>query len=77
VTERNPGNIERVVRLLFGLALGGWALTQSHTNGVDWFVTAVALSLILIGVFSRFYLWFLLDVNTHEKADLLSAVKVN
>lgn len=67
--ERNLGNMERVFRLLFGLALGVWALMQNQMSGVDWFVTAVALSLVLNGVFSRCYLWYLLDVNTHDKAD--------
>ena len=65
--ERNLGNIERIVRLFMGLAFGGWALMQSPMNGVEWFVVLVSLSLILNGIFSRCYFWYLLDVNTHNK----------
>jgi hypothetical protein len=63
--ERNIGNAERIVRLLFGLAFGGWALMQPSMNTVaEWFVIIFSVSLMLNGVFSRCYLWYLLDVNT-------------
>ena len=62
--ERNLGNVERVIRLLLGLACAGWVFMQPSVNGIDLFVTLVALALILNGVFSRCYLWYLLDVST-------------
>ena len=67
--ERNLGNIERVVRLLLGLAFGGWALMQPQLNGVEWLVIVVSLALILNGVFSRCYVWFLLDLNTSKREE--------
>lgn len=66
--ERNIGNAERIVRFCFGLIFGFWALTQPAMNTfVEWFVIVVAVSLMLNGIFSRCYLWYLLDVNTSEK----------
>ena len=68
--ERNLGNAERVVRFLFGLAMAVWALTRPHLNGVEWFVIVISIALILNGIFSRCYLWYLLDINSHaESAD--------
>ena len=64
--ERNLGNIERVVRLLIGLGFGAWALSQYPLNVVEWFITLISLSLILNGIFSRCYLWFLLDIDTSK-----------
>lgn len=65
--ERNLGNVERVVRLLFGLAMGIWALSGPALNGIEWFVIVISVSLIMNGIFSRCYLWFILDVNTDRK----------
>lgn len=65
--ERNLGNVERVVRLLLGVFFAGWVLFQPGINGVDVFVTVVALALILNGVFSRCYLWYVLDVSTSNR----------
>jgi len=66
--ERNIGNAERIVRLMFGLLFAGWALSQPSINTfVEWFVILVAASLMLNGIFSRCYLWYLLDVNTAAK----------
>jgi len=62
--ERNLGNAERLVRLLMGLSLFVWSLQQSGMNGIVWFVVLVAVALVLNGIFSRCYLWFLLDINT-------------
>ena len=62
--ERNLGNIERVVRLLMGIAFMVWVLSQPFMNGIEWFVSAVSLMLILNGIFSRCYFWYVLDVNT-------------
>ncbi|QFU74360.1 DUF2892 domain-containing protein [Halioglobus maricola] len=62
--EKNIGNIERVMRLAFGLLLAGWILTRQDANGIDIFVGVVSLALILNGIFSRCYLWYVLDINT-------------
>jgi hypothetical protein len=67
--ERNLGNAERLLRLLAGVLLFTWAWRQDVMNGVDWFVVAVAIALILNGIFSRCYLWYLLDVSTCEGRD--------
>ena len=66
--ERNLGNIERVVRLFLGVSFGGWALMQPHLNGVEWFVVFVSIALILNGIFSRCYVWLLLDIDTSSKS---------
>jgi hypothetical protein len=62
--DRNLGNIERVVRLFMGLAFVGWALSQPYLNGIEWFVIIVSLMLILNGIFSRCYLWYVLEIDT-------------
>ena len=67
--ERNLGNIERITRLLFGLCLAAWAITRPHMNGVEWFVMVISLALILNGIFSRCYLWYVLDLNTHQSQE--------
>jgi hypothetical protein len=68
--ERNIGNAERIVRLVFGFAFGALALTQPAMNSVvEWFVIIVAVSLMLNGIFSRCYLWYLLDVDTTAQCD--------
>tara|TARA_R110002110_G_scaffold415561_2_gene650871 strand:+ start:74912 stop:75148 length:237 start_codon:yes stop_codon:yes gene_type:complete len=67
--ERNLGNLERVIRLFIGLAFGLWVLTQPQLNGVEWFVMLVSLSLVLNGVFSRCYLWYVLDINSCKRGD--------
>ena len=62
--ERNLGNIERVIRLLLGIAFAAWAFSQPYLNAVEWFVVAISLMLILNGIFSRCYLWYVLDIST-------------
>lgn len=62
--ERNLGNIERLLRLLAGILFGAWALSQPVLNGIEWFVIAISIALILNGVFSRCYLWYVLDINS-------------
>ena len=62
--ERNLGNAERLLRLLFGLALGIWLLSRPDINGMEVFIAVIAVMLILNGVFSRCYLWFVLDIDT-------------
>ena len=67
--ERNLGNAERVLRLLFGVALFSWAFLQQTMTMVDWYVVVVAIALVMNGIFSRCYLWYLLDVNTYADGD--------
>ncbi len=67
--ERNLGNAERVLRLLAGALLLVWALGRDFMHLVDWFVVAVSIALILNGIFSRCYLWYVLDINTCQSGD--------
>lgn len=64
--ERNLGNLERVTRLLAGVALLIWALLQGSLNGIEWFVIAMTAALIFNGLFSRCYLWYILDIDTRN-----------
>ena len=64
--ERNLGNVERIVRLMLAMAGIAWLINQPGMNGVEWFVAIISLFLVLNGIFSRCYLWFVLDVNTAE-----------
>ena len=65
--ERNLGNIERVARLFLGIAFAIWAFSQPSMNVIEWFITFVSLALILNGIFSRCYVWFVLDIDTRGK----------
>ena len=65
--ERNLGNVERVARVIAALLLALFVLAQPSVNGIELFVAVVALMLFLNGVFSRCYLWFVLDINTCQK----------
>lgn len=67
--ERNLGNVERIVRLIMGTLFGSWAISQYPLNGIEWFVTLIALFLILNGIFSRCYLWYILDINTAKRRE--------
>ena len=62
--ERNLGNVERLLRLLAGILFGAWALRQPALNGIEWFVIVISIALMLNGVFSRCYLWYLLEINS-------------
>lgn len=64
--ERNLNNFERVFRLILGLVFFAWALSQPSLNAIEWFVTVIALALILNGIFSRCYLWYVLELNTYD-----------
>ena len=64
--EKNLGNVERLIRLLIGSAFALWILSQPDLNGVEYFVVGVALFLIGNGIFSRCYLWYVLDINTRN-----------
>jgi hypothetical protein len=65
--DRNIGNVERLLRLAMGLALALWAYQQNALNAVDWFVVAISVALLLNGIFSRCYLWYVLDINTYRR----------
>lgn len=71
--ERNLGNAERVIRLVMGLLFGGWALSQAPLNGGEWALVALFVVLVLNGIFSRCYLWYLLDINTAARGNSGSA----
>jgi hypothetical protein len=73
--EKNLGNIERILRLLTGIFFIGWALMQDTMNGIDWFIVIVSLMLILNGIFSRCYLWYILELDTRSSKD--SATNIN
>ena len=62
--ERNLGNAERLVRLVLGTLMFSWLYAQGSLNPVDWFVALVAIALVLNGIFSRCYLWYVLEVDT-------------
>lgn len=64
--ERNLGNIERVARLFLGVAFAVWSFTQPVMNVIEWFILFVSLALILNGIFSRCYVWYVLDIDTSE-----------
>lgn len=68
--ERNLGNLERVVRLLFAVGLTIWAFAQPSLNLTEIFVLAVAVMLALNGIFSRCYFWYLFNINTTKNEDL-------
>ncbi|MCB1703916.1 MAG: DUF2892 domain-containing protein [Halioglobus sp.] len=67
--ERNLGNIERVTRFVLGVIFAAWALSQPSMNVIEWFITFVSLALILNGIFSRCYVWYLLDLDTSSRRD--------
>ena len=67
--DRNLGNAERVIRLVLGIALASWTITRDGMNGIEWFVALCSLFLILNGIFSRCYLWYILDLNSNSEED--------
>ena len=62
--EKNLGNAERVVRLLAGIALGYWVISQPHLGIIEWIAGVAALFLVLNAFFSRCYLWHMLGFDT-------------
>lgn len=72
--ERNLGNAERVIRLAMGLLFGGWALLQAPLHGGEWALVALFVVLVLNGIFSRCYLWYVLDINTARGRNIGTAV---
>jgi len=65
--EKNLGNAERLVRLVIGVCFAIWTAAQPHLGAAEWFVGFIALLLILNGVFSRCYLWYLIEVDTSSR----------
>lgn len=66
--EKNLGNMERVIRALIGIGLIAWALfLQPALSLAEWFALVVAVVLLLSGIFSRCYLWYVLDINTRGR----------
>ncbi len=66
--ERNLGNVERIARLVFGAGLTLWLWQQPSYTIADIIAGVVALFLILNGVFSRCYLWYVLDISSADSA---------
>jgi hypothetical protein len=64
--EKNLGNAERIIRLCTGGALILWLAVQPDVRGMVWFIAMISLCLFLNGVFSRCYLWFILDLDTRK-----------
>lgn len=64
MNEKNIGNVERVIRVVFAVGLTIWILSQPSFSLTEAFVALTAFFLFLNGVFSRCYLWFVLEVNT-------------
>jgi hypothetical protein len=65
--ERNLGNVERLVRFTLGCLFALWTASQPYMSMTDWFVAIVALFLILNGIFSRCYLWYIIDQGTNAR----------
>lgn len=66
---KNLGNVERVLRIVTGIGLILVLLGQSEVSTVDWLLGIAGILLILNGIFSRCYVWFLFDLNTHKSKD--------
>ena len=64
--EKNLGNLERVVRLAMAVFFMVWATSQETMNGIEIMVVIIAALLMLNGIFSRCYFWYLLDLNTND-----------
>lgn len=67
--ERNLGNVERVIRLVLAVAFLAWAVTRPYMNAIEWFICIIALMFFVNGIFSRCYVWYVLDINTFRKKD--------
>jgi len=67
--EQNLGNLERVVRLILGAALVAFAIMAPTLSLTEVFVGFIGLTLILNGIFSRCYVWYILDLNTARNAN--------
>ena len=63
---KNLGNAERIVRLFAGIGLFIWILAQPDVNAMEVFIAVVSLCLVLNGIFSRCYLWYVLELDTRH-----------
>ncbi|MGB5325473.1 MAG: DUF2892 domain-containing protein [Pseudomonadales bacterium] len=72
--EKNLGNIERVCRLALASLFALWLTGQPSMGLVEWFVATVAMMLMLNGIFSRCYFWFVLDLDTRPKTQKATCV---
>ena len=68
--ERNLGNLERVVRFILGVSIIAWAFLTPSLTVTEVFVSCIGLMLILNGMFSRCYAWYLLNLNTTDNKDV-------
>jgi hypothetical protein len=66
--EQNLGNLERVVRLILGAALVAFAIMAPTLSLTEMFVGFIGLTLVLNGIFSRCYVWYIFDLNTAENS---------
>ncbi|MEM6583284.1 MAG: DUF2892 domain-containing protein, partial [Pseudomonadota bacterium] len=60
--KRNLGNTERAARFVVGVVLLVWAWREPELSALEWGVVIAASALVLNGVFSRCYLWYVLDL---------------
>lgn len=65
--KKNLGNIERAIRFVAGVGMLVWALLQPQLLWLEWLLLLAASFLLLNGIFSRCYLWYLFDLNTCRK----------
>ena len=66
--ERNLGNLERVIRLISGVVLVALALMAPTLTLTEIFISFFGLTLVLNGIFSRCYVWYIFNLNTAENA---------
>ena len=62
--QRNLGNLERLLRLLLAVSLLVWTWRQQAMDPAAWCVLLVSIALMLNGIFSRCYLWYVLEIDT-------------
>ena len=62
--ETNLGNIERALRLLVGVVLGGWSLARPEMDAIGWLAAMSAICLLLNALYGRCYLWHMLDISS-------------
>ncbi|MEM8564101.1 MAG: DUF2892 domain-containing protein [Pseudomonadota bacterium] len=67
--KRNLGNAERAARFVVGVVLLVWAWREPELSLLQWGVVIAALALVLNGVFSRCYLWYVLDLDSCKEGD--------
>jgi hypothetical protein len=62
--KKNLGNAERVARLIVGLGLGYWTITHPNLTVFEWLLLLASFFLVLNSIFSRCYLWYILEIDT-------------